>query len=57
MLVEAEVQNLLVYCTTTRWTEVEGWFDDLDINLAFFPTRLELLSVKRKANQRDPNRL
>ena len=57
LLVEAQVQNLLVYCTTTRWPEVEDWFGDLGINLAFFPTRLELLSVKRKANERDPNRL
>tara|TARA_Y100001951_G_C11096829_1_gene159777 strand:- start:133 stop:555 length:423 start_codon:yes stop_codon:yes gene_type:complete len=57
ILVAAEVQNLLVYCSTTRWSEVEEWFAGLDINLAFFPTRLDLLSIKRAANMRDPKRL
>ena len=54
---EAQVQNLLVYCTTSRWPEARQWFDGLGINLAFLPTRIELLSAKQKNNKRDPKRL
>ena len=57
ILKEAQVQNLLVYCNTNRWPEVEQWFDGLGVNLAFFPTRIELLSAKQKSNKRDPKRL
>ena len=57
VLAEAQIQNLLVYCTTTRWDEVRGWLAGTGVNLEFLPTRIELLSAKQKTNKRDPKRL
>lgn len=57
VLQEAQVENLLVYCTTSRWPEVRKWLQGLDVNLEFLPTRIELLSARAKANKRNPHLL
>jgi hypothetical protein len=57
MVREAQIENLLIYCNTSRWDEVRQWFHGVGVHLEFLPTRIELLSVKQKANKRDPKRL
>jgi len=53
----AEIQNLLVYCRTSRWDEVRQWLHGVDVHLEFLPTRMELLGASWEASRRNPNLL
>ena len=52
-----DIQNLLIYCTTSKWQEAKNYFRGINANLEFLPTRIELLSARQKANKRNPRLL
>jgi len=57
LLAVHNIQNLLVYASPKKWSQIESALAKFPIKLRFIETRMHYLSQKVKSNSKDPNRL